>query len=381
MGNIAPTSGPAGAFGKEIINGTKLAARQAIEAGEVDDVKHRDGDSQYDPGKARQVAQEHVSKGVDVLHGAVSDAGTIAISELAESENLPHIGRSGNLTFDFRECRPNTFSFSPSIAGWTENGVGYCLRNDIGRPTESVYTIGYDFSWPQDHVQYLTEKVLPETNTENAGVSLLQLGTQDFSGPLTEAQNQGADVLNLNMTGAGFQNAISQAAEFGFMDDDVVITNGAGTKAMGPAMAEDIRTYEHFYLGMEWHHSIETDVGQRYVQAFQDEYGKIPGVSVVHYVGVRTLLAAIGEAGTTETDVVVEALEGRELKPQIWGEAETWRECDHRFRMPAITTKGLPDSANNWFEVIDVNTDWDLLTFDCDLTVCQSDQRADWFSG
>jgi ABC-type branched-subunit amino acid transport system substrate-binding protein len=155
LGNIAPTSGPAGAYGTEIINASRLAAQHAIEDGDVEDVEHINGDSQYDPSQARSVAIDHVSQDVDLLHGAVSDAATIAISELADQEDIPHIGRSGNLSFDLRECRPNTFSFSPSILGWTENGVGYCVRNGLG---ESVYTIGYDFSWPQDHVQYLTEE-------------------------------------------------------------------------------------------------------------------------------------------------------------------------------------------------------------------------------
>lgn len=379
LGNIAPTSGPAGAYGEEILNATQLAADQAIEAGEVEDVEHVNGDSQYDPGQARSVAMEHVSDGVDVLHGAVSDAATIAISELADQEDLPHIGRSGNLTFDLRECRTNTFSFSPSIRGWTENGVGYCVRNGLG---SKVYTIGYNFSWPQDHVQYLTEGFLPQSDAENVGVSLLELGTQDFAGPLTEAQDAGADILNLNMTGTGFLTALSQAKEFGFLDEGVVITNGAGNTAMGPGIDPEIRTYENFYLGLEWHQSIDAEAVQPFVQAFQNEYDAMPGVSVVHYVGVRTLLAAIGEAGSKNTGDVIDALEGRELKPQIWGEGETWRECDHRFKIPAVTSQGLPEGEDDFFEVVNLNTNYDQLTIPCDQTVCVNpDNPPEWFTG
>jgi len=349
-----------------------------VEAGDVKDVEHIDGDSQYDPGTARQVASDHISEGVDVLHGAISDAGTQAISELADQEDLPHIGRSGNLTFDLRECRPNTFSFSPSILGWTENGVGYCVRNDLG---SKVYTIGYDYSWPQDHVQYLTEGLLPQTDAESVGVSLLELGTEDFSGPLTEAKNAGADILNLNMTGTGFLTALSQAREFGFIEEGAVITNGGGNTAMGPGIDPEIRTYENFYLGLEWHQSINAPAADKFVKSFQEEYDSVPGVSVVHYVGVRTLLAAIGEAGSKETDDVIDALEGRELKPQIWGENETWRACDHRFKIPAVTAQGLPDGEDDYFEVVNINTNYDQLTIPCDQTVCVSDNQPDWFSG
>lgn len=210
---------------------------------------------------------------------------------------------------------------------------------------------------------------------------MLDLGTQDFAGPLTEAQNAGADILNLNMTGTGFLNALSQAQEFGFLDDDIVITNGGGNRSMGPGIPPDIRTYENFYLGLEWHHSIRTDAGQEFVQAFQNEYDMIPGVSVVDYVGVRTLLKAVGQAGTTDTGAVIDELEGRELVPQIWGEGEIWRECDHRFRIPAVTAQGLPEERDDYFEVVNLNTNYDQLTIPCDQTVCVSDDQPDWFAG
>jgi len=376
IGNIQPTSGVAGAYGQEINNAVRLAADQAMNAGEVDNVELLFGDSQYDPATARKLATEQLSDGADVIHGALSSAGTVAVSAIAERENIPQVGRSGELTLDLRKCRPTTFAYSPSIPGWTANGVGYCLNNDLGN---SVYTIGYDYNWPQDTVTYLKNELLPEMGAENAGVSLLQLGSSDFSGPLTKAKNTGADIINLNMTGSGFLTAYSQANELGLLDENVIITNGGGNSTLAKNLSEELRTYENLYLGLEWHRTIGSEGAEQFAQEFQSRYGKVPQVSAVSYAGVRTLLEAIGDAGTTDTGAVVSALENRELTPQIWGTGESWRGCDHRFKIPAITATGLPDSADNALEVVNINDNYDQLTIDCGNTICQSDNGPDWF--
>lgn len=155
------------------------------------------------------------------------------------------------------------------------------------------------------------------------------LGTTDFSTLLPRIRALKPDILILNNFGRGQQISISQATDFGLKRTTRIVAPillFTSRLAVGPTAFEGVVGGTSYYWG------IESDTPS--ARAFNDRYrraypGKLPSdYGALGYAGVRSVLLAVKQAGTTDTEKVIDALQT--LKYDTYKAPQHYRACAGR---------------------------------------------------
>ncbi|WP_254838487.1 ABC transporter substrate-binding protein [Natronomonas marina] len=373
IGSTLPLSGPYGFVGENCRDGIELAVAHANEDGDAGrDVSVEFADTETQPGTGRTRAQELINDGVDLLVGNFSSAVGLSISDLANQEDVPYGCIGGNLRLTGADCRPGVYNFGNSTLQQASSGLRYVL-DENGGEIGSIYEIAFDYSWGQNVASYHDNTLLEEYDVELLGRDFVPLGTQDFSAQLTSAADSGADAVSFVASTA---QLINQAQEFGIYEDFIASYITTPIISMG-AVNDGILGHENFYPGgLSWYWQIDTEPSNRFGADFREEYETVPlSYAANLYVGTRTMLSAVAEAGSAETADLQPVLEGTELFPQMWGHGETMRACDHRAKFPTPVVRSRPadevdSEEQNWFEIVEVPTPLEDAMRPCGETGC-----------
>ncbi len=155
------------------------------------------------------------------------------------------------------------------------------------------------------------------------------LGAADFSAYFPQIAALKPDVLCICNFGRDQLISLQQATDFGLKKSIKIVVPVllyAGRVAAGEKAFEDVVGATSYY----W--SIEQNI--ELAKEFNDRFRKMHGGAVpsdygaLGYGGVRTLLNAAKNAGTTETDKVIQALEG--LEYDYYKGPQYYRKCDHQ---------------------------------------------------
>lgn len=357
FGTTLPLSGPFSAVGQNIQQAVELAVSHTNEQGDAgeSEVSVKFADTKTDPSTGQQRAREFIQDGADFLAGSFSNSVALSIGELASREELLYVNLGGGNSTTGEDCRSNVFVSATNAAQQASGSLGYVLTEGLG---DSVYTISSDYSWGQDHKEWDEQYLAPEYGAEFLGNTWTEIGQSDFGQALAEARNSGADIIMFNQAAGDHVNSANQAHEFNMFDDFVCVWPATGITEAA-AIGQDIISHENFYAGAVWYWEHETEESQAFVDAYSKEYDERPyGFSACMYVGVRSVLAAIGDSGTTEKRRLRQELEGSELFPQLWGVNEQFRACDHASTIPTMTVTGKEQSEfnkeeQNHFEILD----------------------------
>lgn len=374
IGSTVPLSGPYGVAGKAIRNLLELAGQQAVEAGEIGDFELMITDSKSDPATARKVTRQQLDDGADFFVTALQSTTINAVARLLEREDVVFMSTPGFPRYDTDVCIPNFFKFTRVMPGWIQNTLGYTVEEGLG---SSVYTIHNDVLQMNEMLNYTENTYAPEQDVDLRGSTAVPFGTTDFSQSLTQARESGADIVNFYMFGADLLSALSQANEFGFIDEGIVISAPTVDFQLGAAMDAEIRAYENAYFGLVGgYHEIDTPANNEFTDLYRDRYDSYPTFQT-WYQGARTLLRAVGETGTKDTDTIREQLKGHEAVPNLFGTGETFRACDNRLSVPSVTMQGRPaaevsQAEMNFFEVVNINGNVDEIMYPCDRIACQN---------
>ena len=155
------------------------------------------------------------------------------------------------------------------------------------------------------------------------------LGASDYSAFLPRIQALKPDILALCNFGRDLVNSAKQATDFGLK---------ASTKIIAPVLLYTARqaggpeAFEGVLGGTSYYWRLEDTVPS--ARAFNDRFRKAHGGAVpsdygaLGYAGVRTVLAGVRNAGTTDTEKVIAAM--RALKYDFYKGAQYYRSCDHQ---------------------------------------------------
>lgn len=372
VGSSAPLSGAYAISGERIRNEVELAGEHAVEDGDIDGFDLLIEDNGTDPAEATRIARQQLDDGADYIVAGLSGQSTSAVARVADREGAIHLGSTSVPELDTEQCFPNTFKISKGLPAWGWNTVGYGLENGFG---DSVYEIALDAPYPQSMLAYNRDTLVPGVGGEHVGSTTVPFSANDFSQALTEARESGADIVNFVMFGGPLLSALKQADEFGYPDDGIVVSSGSITSDFAEPMIDSIQTYDRALFGIVGcYYGLDTPANNTFVEQYRDAYDSLPGSST-WYQGTRTLLAASGAAGTTDTDATREALRGRELTPQLFDTGERFRACDNRMTIPSLTVQGRPldevEDGDFW-EVVDTNDDLDQIMWPCDDIACET---------
>lgn len=376
IGSPLPLSGPFADYGNNFQQAFELLVDQANEDGGVDgrSVEIEFEDSESDPDTGRRAAQELIDSGADILSGNYSSGVALAISELAQRRGIIYQCVGGSNAITGEDCQPYVFNSGNSAVQQSVT-MPYLLEERGG---ESVFLLVSDYAWAHSYADWNEEVTIPENGGEVIGSRTVPLGTSDWSGPVSEAREAGADHIHFVVTGSDLVQGVNQAFEYGLQEESIVSAAAANILDV-QAIGLDIMSHENFYPGgTVWYWEHDTEGSQEFSEAYREEFDEAPmNFAACHWDGTWTVLDAVEEVGGTDPDDLREALEDREFARQLWDVGERFRACDHRgttSTMVVQAVEGLSQEnidSGDVYEILSYPEDPESVMRSCEETGCE----------
>lgn len=175
----------------------------------------------------------------------------------------------------------------------------------LQRGAESFYFVTVDYSFGHT-LEADARSVIEAGGGEVLGRSLTEFRADDVSPALLDAQASGADVIALANAGGDHRTSVRQAYEYEILqgEQDVValLTAINNVQSLGLYASEGLI----FTTGFYWD---QNDATREWSERFRQRHGRIPNMlQAGTYSAVLHYLKAIEEAGTDESDAVMEAM-------------------------------------------------------------------------
>ena len=242
------------------------------------------------------------TEAVDVITDVPNSAVALAVQEVTRDKNrifLMSGPASTRLTGD--ACAPTGFHWMYDTYALAV-GTGRAMVEEGG---DSWYFITADYAFGHS-LEQDTGNIVKESGGEVLGAVRHPLSTADFSSYLLQAQASGAKVIGLANAGGDTINSIKQAAQFGIVQAGqklaALLLFISDVHALGLETAQGLTLTTGFY----WDQS---DEARAWSEKFKEQHGVMP--TMVHagvYSAVRHYLQAVKDAGSDETDTVVEKM-------------------------------------------------------------------------
>jgi len=328
IGFPVPLTGPYGTEAQDQVRCAQLAVGEFNEAGGLSGQKAEllVRDDKLDPGEAATRTLELVEKDrVNYVVGSLSASVQLAINNVTKQRKVlfNSISQSDQIT-----ALPDWSRYTFHEAMTPHLTAGAVGRYAFGRFGKKVVFLSADYAYGLEMVAGF------RAVGQAMGIEVLAdlrhpLGTTDFSTLLPRIQALKPDILCLSNFGRDQQISIRQATDFGLKRTTRIVAPillFTSRLAVGPAAFEGVVGGTSYYWG------IESDTPS--ARAFNDLYrkanpGKEPSdYGALGYAGVRSVLLAVKQAGTTDTEKVVDAL--ATLKYDTYKGPQHYRECDHQ---------------------------------------------------
>ena len=332
IGAAYPLSGPAAFIGELAALGHQIMVDNVNAQGGIlgRPVESSIRDSQGSPSGATQAARDLITlDNVDFLIGGITSAEGLAISEVALQNEIIYIAAVPK-TVQMTEDNFHRYVFRTAANTNTEGGSAAILLHELG--AERICTILFDYAYGHDLLKGF-EAAMERLGSEAEIVAQTwpALNVADYTPYITSVMNAGCDGVFSGVWGGLFVPFAKQADSFG-MFDMVEHFVGAGEIASQEIIEE---LGDDMPLGI-WGNSYElwyypdTEEHRAYVDELRDRLGMEfpPSWPITGYMGMQALVAGIEAAGSTDTDAVIEALQGLTYDSPIG--PQTIRASDHQ---------------------------------------------------
>lgn len=339
IGLPTPQSGPLASAGKAGLRGARVAAEEAnADRDEAVELVEKDG--QGSPAEARRVVQEMIDDGVSVITGTFSSDVSNAVSDLAESEEVPFV---------------TAISVDPAI---TDQGDDYTFRLTgdthqkltglsqffAERNVESLGIVGADYSMGRSAVEFMTQNA-GEYGFSVEHSSLVPLTTNNFAPELEKLDPASLDALFLPFPGGNGPTLVEQARQRGVFDEVefVVGHDSYGSQLYRQALGEKIRGVHN------WGVDLSNQRAKRASKTMREEYGvPMDALSLPNYDAVHAILAAVEEGGSFAPQDVRDGLASIEYDAAAgWPVAFTESGDNRSYRMLVSQWQASDDGLRN----------------------------------
>jgi branched-chain amino acid transport system substrate-binding protein len=283
-------------------------------------------DDKLNPGEAATRALELIeSDKVNFIVGSLSAAVQLAVNNVAKQRKVIYnsISQSDAIN-EAADFSPYTFheALNPHL---TAGAVG---RYAFAKYGKKIVFLTADYAYGYEMVAGF-QAAGKAFNIEVLADIRHPLGTTDFSTLLPRIMAMKPDILCIINFGRDQQIAMKQATDFGLKRSMQIITPillYSARLAAGPQAFEGVVGGTSYYWG------IEDTVPA--AKAFNDRFRKMHNGDVpsdygaMGYAGVKTLLMASKNAGSTDSEKVIPAMEA--LKYNYYKGPEYYRKCDHQ---------------------------------------------------
>jgi len=355
IGFPVPLTGPFTVEAQDQVRAAEIAVKEFNEAGGLNgrmaELVVRD--DKLNPGEAATRALELIEKDqVNFIVGSLSSATQLSTNNITKARKIlfNSISQSDTIN-EVKDWSPYTFheALNPHLTG---GAVGRYAFPKFGK---RIVYLTADYAYGHEMVRGF------QTAGKLLGAETLAdirhpLGASDYSAFLPRIQSLKPDILVLCNFGRDLVNSAKQATDFGLK---------ANTKIIAPILLYTARqvggpeAFEGILGGTSYYWRLEDTVPS--AKAFNDRFRKAHGGSVpsdygaLGYAGVRTVLAGVKNAGTTDTEKVIAAM--RALKYDFYKGAQYYRACDHQSVQSVLIveskSKDMKDK-NDVFNIVSV---------------------------
>jgi branched-chain amino acid transport system substrate-binding protein len=328
VGFPVPLTGPYGAEAQDQVRAAQLAVDEFNAAGGLNGSKAEllVRDDKLNPGEAATRALELIEHDrVNFLVGSLSASVQLAVNNVAKERKVIYnsISQSDEIN-EAKDFSKYTFheALNPHL---TTGAVGRYVFPKFGK---KVAFLTADYAYGHEMVRGF-QSVGKDFGVETLVDITHPLGATDYSALLPRIQALKPDILCICNFGRDQQIALKQATDFGMKKTMKIV---APILLYTARLAAGPQGFDGVVGGTSYYWGIEDKIAS--AKAFNDQFrkkydGKVPSdYGALGYAGVKTLLMAAKNAGTTDTDKVVEAMEA--LKYDYYKGPEYYRKCDHQ---------------------------------------------------
>ena len=328
IGFPVPLTGPYGSEAADQVRCAQLAVDEFNEAGGLGGRKAEllVRDDKLDPGEAATRTLELIEKDhVDFIVGSLSASVQLAVNNVAKQRRVlfNSISQSDQIVA-LPDWSRTTFheAMTPHL---TAGAVG---RYAFGKFGKRVVFLSADYAYGQEMVAGF------KAVGQAMGIEVLAdlrhpLGMTDFSTLLPRIQALKPDILCLSNFGRDQQISIRQATDFGLKRTTRIVAPVllyTARVAGGAQVFDGVVGGTSYYWGSESSIPTARAFNDRYRKAYPD---KLPSdYGAMGYGGVRSVLTAAKQAGSTDVDQVVAVMQ--DMKYDFYKGPQHFRACDHQ---------------------------------------------------
>jgi urea transport system substrate-binding protein len=306
VGAILDRTGPINIYGIPKTDATNLAIKHINENGGVLGRQLRLvlRDAQSTNENYTQFANElAVQDQVKVVMGGITSASREAIRPVVNRHTLLYFY---NEQYEGGVCDKNVFltGVVPSqqlqaLIPWTIENVG-----------PKLYVLAADYNYGQISALWV-DRIARENGGEVLGTEFIPLEVTEFGSAISKVQSAGPDAVVSLLVGGNHINFYREFAAAGLNEQIRIVspTFGLGNEqvVLSPEESANIT------VAFPYFQELDNPQNEEFVRLWHEEYGEdyeyIPDAAVDEWIGWHLWAAAVEQAGTTERDAVIEALE------------------------------------------------------------------------
>jgi len=326
IGALVPLTGDLQAYGQTSVNGVQLAVKQINAAGGLLDgtLSVRVGDTQTVAQAAIDAAQKLISvEGVFGIVGALSSGNTIPVARSVTSvEGVTQISNASTSP-TITDLEDNDFLFR-TVPSDAFQGVALAqIVEEAGYKTLAIIYVNNDYG--EGLADSFTAAFEAVGGTVTGRVPYEQ-GKASYRGELQQLASDNAEGLVLIGYPENGSTILRQSLEEGFFFK-FVFTDGM----KAPEIIENIgAAYLNGSIGTAPQALSDSDANQRFVSAYEAEFGELPPKPFIDtaYDAAMLLALAAEAAGSTDPVAVRDALRGvanapgEPILPGEWAKAK-----------------------------------------------------------
>ena len=349
FGHLTPLTGFLGPLGAYAQLGVQLAVKEVNAAGgvlgrEIDLLM----EDSVNPATASSKAERYIERDdAACIIGEISSASGLAIAQVAERNKRLFVNTGCNSdALRGSDCNRYMFHVEGCNTQYVK-AAGSALLRDGMIEGKKLYFLTADYAFGHDLAR-VAKKFIDANGGEVVGEDLVPTDATDFSAYMLKVRRARPDVVISNLAGNQITNFIKQYNEFGLaypyggFGFDTAVAWGAGGGTFGGIWP------------VIWHHSIQAESSKAFVSAFQDAYGKPPeNQAWGDYLATKVLAQAMNEAGSIESDALIEHFEQEAPFDVLKDREGYFRKWDHQLIQEMYTMTAKPADR--------VEDQWDIM--------------------
>lgn len=305
IGGLGPLTGDVSVYGIASTNGSKLALDEINAAGGINgqQVNFEVLDEKGDETEAVNAYNKLIDSGIVALIGDITSKPTIAVAEVAATDNMPMITPTGT--------NPAITPIGPNVfrACFTDPSQGIVMANfaasNLGAKKVAVlYNTSDDYS--QGIANTFKEKA-EEVGMEVVAFEGYGADDVDYKTQLTAINAQKPDALML----PDYYNTVAliatQAREIGY--EGAFLGADGWDGVLGVVDASNVAVLDNSFYSNHYFKNDPSQPLQDFLAKYKETYGiEANSFAALGYDAARILAQAIGEAGSTDSQAIIDAL-------------------------------------------------------------------------